>query len=347
MEVESLQKKVLSKIEEDKKTTIYEFKVPEGQHESIRLDVYITSFVENATRNKVQDAIKSGYVKVNGKKEKSSYKMMPGDEIFIELPKAPPPEAQPEELDLNLVYEDDDIILVNKEAGMVVHPAYGNWSGTLVNGLMHHVDELAGEDDDENIRPGIVHRLDKDTSGLLVVAKSDEALAALSAKFAEKDVERTYWAIVWGTPKEEGTVEGDIGRSRHDRKLMTVLPEGRGKRAVTHYKVLEYFDYLSLVEVKLETGRTHQIRVHMAHIGHNVFGDPTYGGTSVRYGPNTGARKTMFHKLLTGLGRQALHAKTLGFEHPTTGEMISFDSELPDDFSHVLEILREKCKSEY
>ncbi len=331
----------------EKKTTIYEFKVPDGQQESIRLDVYITGFVENATRNKVQDAIKSGYVTVNGKKEKSSYKMMPGDEIFIELPKAPPPEAKAEEIDLNIVYEDDDIILVNKEAGMVVHPAYGNWSGTLVNGLMHHVDELAGEEDDENIRPGIVHRLDKDTSGLLVVAKTDEALAALSAKFAEKDVERTYWAIVWGTPKEEGTVEGDIGRSRHDRKLMTVLPEGKGKRAVTHYKVLEYFDYLSLVEVKLETGRTHQIRVHMAHIGHNVFGDPTYGGTSVRYGPNTGARKTMFHKLIIGLGRQALHAKTLGFEHPTTGEMISFDSELPDDFSHVLETLREKCKAEY
>ena len=332
---------------EEKKTTIYEFKVPEGQQESIRLDVYITNFVENATRNKVQDAIKSGYVTVNGKKEKASYKMMPGDEIFIELPKAPPPEAKAEEIDLNIVYEDEDIILVNKEAGMVVHPAFGNWSGTLVNGLMHHVDELAGDDEDENIRPGIVHRLDKDTSGLLVVAKSEEALANLSAKFAEKDVERTYWAVIWGTPAEEGTIEGDIGRSKHDRKLMTVLPEGRGKHAVTHYKVLEYFDYLSLVEIKLETGRTHQIRVHFNHIGHNVFGDPTYGGTSVRYGPNTGGRKTMFHKLITGLGRQALHAKTLGFEHPSTGEMVHFDSELPEDFQHVLDTLREKCKAEY
>lgn len=329
------------------KKTIHELEVPEGQQESIRLDKYITGFIENATRNKVQQAITDGYVWVNGKHEKSAYKMMPGDRIYIELPKAPPPEAKPEELELNLVYEDEDIILVNKEAGMVVHPAYGNWSGTLVNGLMYHVDELAGEEEDENIRPGIVHRLDKDTSGLLVVAKNDEALANLSAKFAEKDIERTYWAIVWGTPAEEGTITGDIGRSRHDRKLMTVLPEGRGKHAVTHYKVLEYFDYLSLVEVRLETGRTHQIRVHFAHIGHHVFGDPTYGGTSVRYGPNTGTRKTMFHKLIKGLGRQALHAKTLGFEHPSTEERVRFDSELPDDFRHVLDTLRANCKTEY
>jgi 23S rRNA pseudouridine1911/1915/1917 synthase len=337
----------LKKEDRDSKKTIYELEVPEGQKESIRLDKYITGFIENATRNKVQQAITDGYVWVNGKKEKSSYKMMPGDKIYIELPKAPPPEAEPEKLDLNIVYEDDDIILVNKEAGMVVHPAYGNWTGTLVNGLMYHVDELAGEEEDDNMRPGIVHRLDKDTSGLLVVAKNDETLAALSEKFKEKDVERTYWAIVWGTPAEEGTIQGDIGRSKHDRKLMTVLPDGRGKHAVTHYKVIEYFDYLSLVEVRLETGRTHQIRVHMAHIGHNVFGDPTYGGTSVRYGPNTGQRKVMFHRLIKGLGRQALHAKTLGFEHPRTGEMVQFDSELPTDFQHVLTMLREKCKAEY
>ncbi|MEQ9309488.1 MAG: RluA family pseudouridine synthase [Balneolaceae bacterium] len=332
---------------EKSEKTIYEFTVPDGQQESIRLDAYITGFVENATRNKVQKAIKDGYVWVNGKHEKVSYKMLPGDKIYIELPIAPPPEAEAEQLDINIIFEDDDLIIVNKEAGMVVHPAYGNWTGTLVNGLMHHVDELAGEDEEENIRPGIVHRLDKDTSGLLVVAKNDETLAKLSSKFAKKDVERTYWAIVWGTPQEEGTIEGDIGRSKQDRKLMTVMNNGRGKHAVTHYKVLEHFDYLSLVEVKLETGRTHQIRVHFSHIGHNVFGDSTYGGTSVRYGPNTGARKTMFHKLITGLGRQALHAKTLGFEHPKSGEIVRFDSELPDDFQHVLDTLREKCNKEY
>lgn len=332
-------------LQTEKKTTIYEFKVPDGQQEMIRLDVYITSFVENATRNKVQEAIKAGYVTVNGKKEKSSYKLVPGDDIFIELPKAPPPEAKAEEIELNIRFEDDDIIVVNKPAGMVVHPAFGNWSGTLVNGLMHHVDELGNNDNE--LRPGIVHRLDKDTSGLIVVAKNDEALAKLSAKFAKKDVERRYWAIIWGTPPEEGTIEGDIGRSKYDRKLMTVLPEGRGKKAVTHYKVLEFFDYLSLVEVTLETGRTHQIRVHFNSIGHNVFGDATYGGTSVRFGPNTGMRKVMFHKLLTGLGRQALHAKTLGFEHPSTGEFVSFDSELPEDFKHVLETLRVHCKDTY
>ena len=332
-------------LQTEKKTTIYEFKIPDGQQEMIRLDVYITSFVENATRNKVQEAIKAGYVTVNGKKEKSSYKLLPGDDIFIELPKAPPLEAKAEEIELNIRFEDDDIIVVNKPAGMVVHPAFGNWSGTLVNGLMHHVDELGNNDNE--LRPGIVHRLDKDTSGLIVVAKNDEALAKLSAKFAKKDVERRYWAIIWGTPPEEGTIEGDIGRSKHDRKLMTVLPEGRGKKAVTHYKVLEFFDYLSLVEVTLETGRTHQIRVHFNSIGHNVFGDATYGGTSVRFGPNTGMRKVMFHKLLTGLGRQALHAKTLGFEHPSTGEFVSFDSELPEDFKHVLETLRVHCKDTY
>ena len=332
-------------LQTEKKTTIYEFKIPDGQQEMIRLDVYITSFVENATRNKVQEAIKAGYVTVNGKKEKSSYKLLPGDDIFIELPKAPPLEAKAEEIELNIRFEDDDIIVVNKPAGMVVHPAFGNWSGTLVNGLIHHVDELGNNDN--KLRPGIVHRLDKDTSGLIVVAKNDEALAKLSAKFAKKDVERRYWAIIWGTPPEKETIEGDIGRSKHDRKLMTVLPEGRGKKAVTHYKVLEFFDYLSLVEVTLETGRTHQIRVHFNSIGHNVFGDATYGGTSVRFGPNTGMRKVMFHKLLTGLGRQALHAKTLGFEHPSTGEFVSFDSELPEDFKHVLETLRVHCKDTY
>lgn len=331
---------------EEQKKTIYEFEVPAGQQELIRLDTYITSFVENATRNKVQQAIKDGHVFVNGKNEKVSYKMQPNDKIYIELPKAPPPAATAEALDLNIVFEDDDIIIVNKEAGMVVHPAYGNWTGTLVNGLMHHVDELA-ENEDNDLRPGIVHRLDKDTSGLLVVAKNEETLAALSAKFAKKDVERTYWAIVWGTPEQEGTIEGDIGRSRHDRKLMTIVPNGKGKHAVTHYKVIEQFDYLSLLEIKLETGRTHQIRVHLAHHGHHVFGDPTYGGTSVRYGPNTGTRKTMFHRLITGLGRQALHAKTLGFEHPRTKEMVSFDSELPEDFNHVLETLRKNCLAEY
>jgi 23S rRNA pseudouridine1911/1915/1917 synthase len=329
---------------ENPNKTEYLLHVPEGQHTDIRLDVYITSFVQNATRNKVQKAIKDGFVKVNGKVEKSSYVMQPRDVIEISLPKPPPQEAIPQEMDLDIVFEDDDLIIVNKPADLVVHPAFGNWQGTLVNGLLHHAKDNLSSSNDDTMRPGIVHRLDKDTSGLLVVAKNDITHSTLSKKFAKKDVERTYWAIVWGTPEPEGTISTNVGRSAQNRKVMTVLPEEQGKKAVTHYKVLEYFDHLALVEIRLETGRTHQIRVHMQHIGNHVFGDKTYGGDSVRYGSNTGQRKTMFDKLYTVLKRQCLHAKTLGFVHPRTNEFVQFDSKLPPDFSEVLETLREKCK---
>lgn len=328
------------------KETKHHLTVPPGHNSGTRLDKYITSFIENASRTKVQKAIEDGHVLVNGKKEKSSYNMQPGDEIDITIPKPPPPEAKPEKMDLDILFEDEDIIIVNKKAGTVVHPAYGNWTGTLVNGLLWHADELSLEDD-ESIRPGIVHRLDKDTSGILVVAKNDEAHRTLSDYFRTKDIERTYWAIIWGTPdKKEGTIKGDIGRNPSDRKKMTVLSDGDGKHAVTHYKVLEYFDHLTLVEVKLETGRTHQIRVHFADKHHWVFGDRQYGGASVRYGPNTGSRKQMFNNLFASMQRQCLHAKTLGFEHPTTGEYVQFDSPLPDDFQHVLDMLRQNCKPE-
>lgn len=323
--------------------THIQLKVAPGQTENIRLDKYITMFIENATRTKVQEAIKDGYVAVNGKKEKVSYKIQAEDVIDITLPKPPPPEAVAEQLPLNIVYEDDDLIIVNKEAGMVVHPAFGNWTGTLVNGLLYYINDLP-EVDEDNIRPGIVHRLDKDTSGLLVVAKNEQAHSSLSGLFAKHDIERSYWAIVWGTPEPEGTIQGNIGRSPRDRKLMTVLDEPNGKHAVTHYKVLEYFDHLSLVEVRLETGRTHQIRVHFSHIGHPVFGDMTYGGNSVRYGSNTGQRKKIFDNLFKRLGRQCLHAKTLGFVHPSTKEFVRFDSELPGDFRDVLNKLRVYCK---
>lgn len=328
------------------KVTKHHLTVPPGHNAGTRLDKYITSFIENASRTKVQEAIEEGYVTVNGKKEKSSYNMQPGDEIDITIPKPPTPEAKPEKMDLDIRYEDDDIIIVNKKAGTVVHPAYGNWTGTLVNGLMWHADELSREDED-SIRPGIVHRLDKDTSGILVVAKNDETHRKLSDYFRTKDIERTYWAIIWGTPDEkEGTITGDIGRNPSDRKKMTVVPDGEGKHAVTHYKVLEYFDHLTLVEAKLETGRTHQIRVHFANERHWVFGDQKYGGDSVRYGSNTGSRKQMFNNLFASLQRQCLHAKTLGFEHPTTGEFVQFDSPLPEDFQHVLDMLRQNCKPE-
>ncbi len=324
--------------------TEYLLEVPEGQHSDIRLDKYITSFVQNATRNKVQKAIKEGHVVVNGNLEKASYIMQPGDKIEISLPKPPPPKARPEPIPLDIVFEDEHIIIVNKDADMVVHPAFGNWSGTLVNGLLYHAGANLSNADEETLRPGIVHRLDKDTSGLLVVAKTEEAHANLAGQFAKKTVERTYWAIVWGKPPESGTIEGSIGRSPQDRKVMTVLDGGKGKKAITHFKRIEEFDHLALLEVQLETGRTHQIRVHMQNERYYVFGDRTYGGDSVRYGPNSGSRKSMFNNLFARLERQALHAKTLGFRHPATGEFVSFDSTLPEDFETVLETLRTNCK---
>jgi 23S rRNA pseudouridine1911/1915/1917 synthase len=328
----------------DTDLTQFEMTVPPGHHENQRLDVYITQFVQNATRNKVQEGIKQGFVTVNGKVEKASYKMQPGDLIEITLPKPPPPEAKPEPISLDIIFEDSDLIIVNKPAPMVVHPAFGNWTGTLVNGLLHHANELSGVNDPA-IRPGIVHRLDKDTSGLLVVAKNDYAHQFLAAQFARHDLERSYQAVVWGQPEPEGIFTGNIGRSRRDRKIMAVVDDDAGKHAVTHYKVIEYFDYLALVDIRLETGRTHQIRVHFAHHGFPVFGDATYGGNSVRYGPNTGSRQTMYENLFASLGRQCLHARTLGFVHPTTGEKVYFESELPGDFRNVLNKLRVYSKS--
>lgn len=332
---------------ENTKKTEYLLEVPDGQHEDIRLDKYITSFIQNATRTKVQKAIKEGHVLVNGKYEKPSYIMQAGDKIEITLPKSPPKKAVPEKMDLDIVYEDEDLLIVNKPDDMVVHPAFANWSGTLVNGLLYHTQKNLSKADDETLRPGIVHRLDKDTSGLLVVAKNDVTHQKLSKQFAEKSADRTYWAIVWGNPPDSGTIDGNLGRSPRDRKIMTVLKEGEGKNAVTHFKVLERFDHLALLEIELETGRTHQIRVHMKHSGFYVFGDTTYGGDSVRYGPNTGSRKAMFKNMFATLKRQALHAKTLGFIHPTTEEYVEFNSELPEDFQKVLDKLRNNCKPKH
>lgn len=322
----------------------YHLHVPENETSGNRLDKYLSSQIDDTSRTKIQEAIKEGLITVNGKQEKSSYSIEPGDSIDVRIPNPAPPEITAEEIPLNIVYEDDDLLIVNKGANMVVHPAKGNWSGTLVNGLMWHTDELS-EPEEDTVRPGIVHRLDKDTSGLLVVAKNDKSHRILSEYFREKDIERTYWAIVWGTPDDkEGTITGAIGRDPHNRKRMAVVPEENGKNATTHYKVLEYFDHLTLLELKLETGRTHQIRVHLADNNLWVFGDKKYGGDSVRYGPNTGSRKQMFQNLFASLQRQCLHAKTLGFEHPTTGETVEFDSELPGDFQQVLAMLRQNCK---
>lgn len=324
--------------------TEHQFQVPSEYTAGTRLDKYLASLLEDTSRTKIQEAIAEGHITVNGEIEKSSYNVEPGDHINVRIPEPPEPEAIPQKMPLDIVYEDEDLLLVNKRAGTVVHPAKGNWTGTLVNGLLWHVDSLSAQDED-TLRPGIVHRLDKDTSGLLVVAKNNKTHEILSEYFKEKNIQRTYWAIIWGTPEEEeGTITGNIGRDPHHRKRMAVLPDGQGKSAVTHYKVLEYFDHLSLVEVTLETGRTHQIRVHFANENHWVFGDPQYGGDSVRYGSNTGTRRQMFNNLFANLKRQCLHAKTLGFEHPTSGESVIFNSELPGDFQQVLATLRANCE---
>ncbi|WP_138431861.1 RluA family pseudouridine synthase [Fodinibius saliphilus] len=323
----------------------YQLTVSEEEHNlETRLDKFLASQIENTSRTKIKEAIKENHITVNGTNEKPSYNIEEGDIIDVRLPIPKPPEATPEEMELNIVYEDESLLVVNKQADMVVHPAYGNWTGTLVNGLLWHTDNLS-EPEKGTIRPGIVHRLDKDTTGLLVVAKDDKTHRKLSSYFRTKEIERTYWAIVWGTPDEkEGTITGNIGRDPHNRQKMAVREGDKGKEAKTHYKVIEYFDHLSLLELKLETGRTHQIRVHLADNNLWVFGDPKYGGNSVRYGPNTGSRRQMFINLFKLLQRQCLHAKTLGFEHPVTGEDMQFDSELPADFVQVLGMLRQNCK---
>ena len=331
----------------DKEFQEYHLQVPEDEQSGIRLDKYLASKIEDTSRTKIQKAIKENHITVNGNQEKPSYPVEAGDSIDVNIPNPAPPEITSEKIPLDIIYEDEDLLIVNKSANMVVHPAKGNWSGTLVNALMWHTENLSALEED-TVRPGIVHRLDKDTSGLLVVAKNDETHRVLSDYFRTKDIERTYWAIVWGTPDEkEGTITGAIGRDPNNRKRMAVVPKNKGKDATTHYKVLEYFDHLTLLELKLETGRTHQIRVHLANNNLWVFGDQKYGGDSVRYGPNTGSRKQMFNNLFASLKRQCLHAKTLGFEHPTSGEMVTFDSELPADFEQVLGMLRQNCQPEH
>jgi 23S rRNA pseudouridine1911/1915/1917 synthase len=303
-----------------------------------RLDVFLTHHIENATRNKVQAAIRDGAVLVNGQKQRASHLVAPGETIRITLPKPRPRKAEPENIPLDIAYEDDELLVVNKPAGMVTHPAFGNYAGTLVNALLYHCNSLSTFGSET--RPGIVHRLDKDTSGLLVVAKTDSAHALLAKQFSTHEIRREYWALVWGRFKQNrGIIEAQLGRSKSDRKKMAVVENG--KHAVTEYEVLQEYHYLSLVQLKLRTGRTHQIRVHLAHINHPVFGDPTYGGRRIVAGPGTPKQQREVEKLLKLISRQALHAKTLGFIHPKTKERLFFDSQLPEDFSLVLAELRD------
>ena len=314
----------------------FEIIVPPGKRKE-RLDTFLAAHVENATRSKVQKAIRDGAVLVNGSTVRPSHPVAPGERIQVTLPKAPPQEAAAEAIPLDIVFEDNDLLVVNKPAGMVTHPAYGNYSGTLVNALLHHCRALSTLNDP--LRPGIVHRLDKDTSGLMVVAKNDHAHARLARQFSRRTIVREYQAIVWGVFHEPaGRIEAELGRSKSDRKKMAVVKEG--KKAVTEYTVLKQFPYLALLKLKLQTGRTHQIRVHLAHISHPVFGDPTYNGRHLVTGPGTPAQKREVQHLLDLIPRQALHAKTLGFAHPVTGQELFFDSELPPDMQAVLASLR-------
>lgn len=305
----------------------------------MRLDKFITDRITGASRNRVQLSADAGNIEVNGVPQKSSYKVKPGDVVTIML-SYPPKETKiiPQDIPLDIVYEDDALLVVNKPAGMVVHPAHGNYEGTLLNALAWHFGERepfdAGDD-----RMGLVHRIDKDTSGLLVIAKTPEAKTHLALQFFNKTSSRLYNALVWGVPDAEGTVVGNIGRDPKDRLAMTVFPEGSemGKHAVTHYRVIENFNYVSLIECRLETGRTHQIRAHMKHIGHPLFSDERYGGDKILRGTTFPKYRQFVENCFKICPRQALHARTLGFEHPVTHKQMNFTSEIPADMQALID----------
>ena len=304
----------------------------------LRIDKFLMDRLPNATRNKVQAGIKDGFILVNGEEVKPNYKVRPDDVITVELPEPPrDTEVVPEDIPLDIAFEDEHLLVVNKPAGMVVHPAYNNWTGTLVNALVWHFQHLPEMEGNEG-RPGLVHRIDKDTSGLLVIAKTEKAMNGLAKQFFDHSIERTYYAMVWGEPEESGTIDVHLGRSLKDRRVTAAFPEGDfGRTAITHFKVLKYLRYVSLVQCNLETGRTHQIRAHMKYIGHPLFNDVTYGGDQIVKGTQFSKYKAFVQNCFKTMPRQALHAKSLGFVHPVTKEHIQFDSELPEDFKNLIE----------
>ncbi len=304
----------------------------------VRIDKFLMDRLPNVTRTKIQAGIHEGFVRVNEKAIKPNYKVHPNDVIVVALPEPPrDTDVKPENIPLNIVFEDDQLLVINKPAGMVVHPAYQNWSGTVVNALLHHFQQLPHMPGNEG-RPGLVHRIDKDTSGLLVIAKTEVAMTALARQFFDHSIERTYQALVWGVPDPPaGTIKVPVGRSLKDRRVTVAFPNGDfGRHAVTHYKLLNDLRYVSLVECKLETGRTHQIRAHMKHLGHPLFNDEMYGGSDVVKGTVFTKYKQFVENCFKIIPRQALHAKTLGFVHPATKEWMQFDSELPQDMQDVL-----------
>ena len=316
--------------------------IVDPNQEQVRIDKFLMSRLEKVSRNRLQLAIKAGAILVNDKQIKSNYKVRPNDEITVVLPKNPnsPDHIIPEDIPLDIVYEDDHLLVINKAAGLVVHPGTGNHSGTLVNALMYHFKskDLPVMQGNSNDRPGLVHRLDKDTTGLMVIAKTETAMTHLAKQFFDHSIERSYQALVWsGFEQESGRIEGHIGRHPTDRIKMHVFAEGEeGKHAVTHYKVIDDYYYVSLVECKLETGRTHQIRVHMNHVGHPVFNDDRYGGDRIRKGTVYSKYRRFVENCFELCPRQALHAKSLGFIHPDTGEAMRFESELPEDMTAAI-----------
>jgi 23S rRNA pseudouridine1911/1915/1917 synthase len=325
----------------------FRFVVDKGQA-IIRIDKYLVNCMSNTSRNRIQEAADAGNILVNGKPVKSNYKAKPFDIITIVL--AYPPnqfEIIPQDIPIKIVYEDDDIMLVDKQPNLVVHPGFGNFDGTLLNAIAYHLKDHPDFDPNDS-RIGLVHRIDKDTSGLLLIAKTEEAKSNLGKQFFDKTTQRRYQALVWGNVKEdEGTIIGDLARDPRDRMLFKVFPEGENllaKHAITHYKVIERLAYVTLVECRLETGRTHQIRVHMKHIGHIIFNDERYGGHDILKGTTTAKYKQFVKNCFEICPRQALHAKTLGFVHPRTGEFMHFESELPDDMQQLIDKWRGYAK---
>lgn len=323
----------------------YRFEAQKGQ-QPLRVDKYLMNYIEKATRNKIQKAAKEGNIQVNGVAVKSSYKVKPNDVVTV-LFEHPPYEflLVPEDIPLDIVFEDDDVLVVNKTAGMVVHPGHGNYNGTLINALTFHFDNLPHNSSN---RPGLVHRIDKDTSGLLVIAKTETAMTHLSKQFFNKTIEREYVALVWGNLEEDsGVIEGNIGRHPKNRLQNTVFVDEdaeKGKPAVTHYKVLERLGYVTLVSCKLETGRTHQIRVHLKYIGHTLFNDERYGGARILKGTSFSKYKQFVDNCFKILPRQALHARSLGFEHPVSGQHLKFVAPLPEDMKDCVDKWRNYSK---
>jgi len=338
-------------LEQDGPEELYErlsIKVDRGQ-EPLRLDKFLTARIENATRNKIQKGIEAGRVLVNSKQVNPNYRIKPADEIIVYSDKeVHGEEIIPENIPLNIVFEDDDILIINKPAGMVVHPGCGNYTGTLINGVAWYLTQKNKNITEENLpRFGMVHRIDKNTSGLMVLAKTDKAVASLAKQFFDHTVHRRYYALVWGdVVNDTGTIVAHIGRNLKHRKLFAAYPEGdHGKEAITHYTVLERFGYVTLVECRLETGRTHQIRVHMQSIGHPLFNDDTYGGDTIVKGTVFAKYKQFVDNCFAICARQALHAKTIGFIHPASRKEVLFNSELADDIREVIEKWRVYVKA--